>query len=82
MVGGPPRWLPVLKWFATTVMLLGVLTLALNAPWSGWGWVVYLVGSSSWVAAGTIMREPSIVVVNVGAIVIQSVGIWRWLIGV
>jgi hypothetical protein len=72
--------LPGLKWFGTATGLVGALVLALNLPISGWGWVLFAVSSASWTAAGLLMRETSLVLLQGGFLVVDLIGVWRWLI--
>lgn len=70
----------MLKWFGTVTGLVGALILALNIPISGWGWVLFCVSSFAWTVAGTVMREPSIALLQAGFLVVDLIGVWRWLI--
>lgn len=77
---GPGRLLPALKWFGTVTGIVGAGILALNIPISGWGWVLFALSSVSWTAAGLMMREWSLALLQGGFLVVDLVGIWRWLI--
>ncbi len=72
--------LRVLKWLGTAAGILGALLVAANIPSSGWGFVLFLVSSLSWSAAGRLMREPSLVALNVTFVAINILGIVRWLL--
>ncbi len=37
-----------LKWIGTGMGIAGALVIALNLPFSGWGFVLFLVSSVSW----------------------------------
>ncbi len=69
-----------LKWLGTAAGILGALLVAANIPSSGWGFVLFLVSSLSWSAAGMLMREPSLVALNVTFVAINILGIVRWLL--
>ncbi|CAA7614791.1 MULTISPECIES: hypothetical protein [Rhodospirillales] len=69
-----------LKWLGTAAGILGALLVAANIPSSGWGFVLFLVSSLSWSAAGLLMREPSLVALNVTFVAINILGIVRWLL--
>ena len=69
-----------LKWLGTAAGILGALLVAANIPASGWGFVLFLVSSLSWSAAGLLMREPSLVALNVTFVAINILGIVRWLL--
>lgn len=46
---------------------------------SGYGYLLFLLGSVSWTAAGLRMREPSIWSLNLAFSAINILGIVRWL---
>ena len=72
--------LTFLKWLGTALAIIGALAIALNIPYSGWGFVAFLVSSLSWSIAGFMMKEPSLVVLQGTFVVINLIGIYRWLI--
>ena len=69
-----------LKWFGTLTGVIGALVLALNIPVSGWGWVLFGISSSCWAIAGAVMRDYSLVVLQSAFLIVDVIGIWRWLI--
>ena len=69
-----------LKWVGTTTGVLGALMLALNIPLSGWGWALFLISSLSWTLAGAVMKDMSLVILQFAFVVVDVIGIWRWLI--
>ena len=72
--------LTFLKWIGTALAVVGALAIALNIPYSGWGFVAFLVSSISWSIAGFMMKEPCLVVLQGTFVVINLIGIYRWLI--
>lgn len=68
------------KWFGTLTGVAGALILALNIPISGWGWVLFAVSAAAWTAAGMAMREYSLAVLQGTFLIVDLIGIWRWLI--
>ena len=72
--------LTFLKWIGTALAIVGALAIALNLPYSGWGFVAFLVSSVCWSIAGFMMKEPSLIVLQGTFVVINLVGIYRWLI--
>ena len=62
------------------LVLLRRLQIALNLPFSGWGFVLFLGSSVSWTVAGFKMRENSLALLNGVFTVINLLGIYRWLI--
>ena len=75
-----PPLLTFLKWFGTALGVCGALVIALNIPISGWGFVAFLISSVSWTIAGVLMKEPSIVILQVTFTAVNLIGIYRWLI--
>ena len=70
----------VLKWIGTATGIAGATVIALNLPFSGWGFVLFLISSVSWTIAGLRMRENSLVVLQGAFTAINLLGIYRWLI--
>ncbi len=75
-----PALLTLLKWFGTALAVVGALAIALNIPYSRWGFVAFLVSSVCWSIAGFMMKEPSLVVLQGTFVIINVIGIYRWLI--
>jgi hypothetical protein len=69
-----------LKWTGTSTGIVGALMVAANIPASGWGFALFLLSSLSWSAAGLVMREPSLVALNLAFTAINILGIVRWLL--
>ena len=74
------RAFSALKWLGTLTGVLGALILALNIPVSGWGWVLFTISSISWTIAGLALRDASLAVLQGTFIVVDLLGVWRWLI--
>ena len=74
------RAFSALKWLGTLTGVLGALVLALNIPVSGWGWVLFTISSISWTIAGLALRDASLAVLQGTFIVVDLLGVWRWLI--
>ena len=70
----------VTKWTGTLFGVAGAGLIALNLPISGWGFILFLVSSVSWTAAGIMMREHSLILLNAAFTVINLIGVYRWLI--
>ncbi|MBF0453898.1 MAG: hypothetical protein HQL72_03650 [Magnetococcales bacterium] len=74
------RLLTWLKWIGTSTGVTGALLVALNIPQSGYGFLLFLISSLTWFAAGWRMREPSLMVLQGVFIGVNILGIWRWLV--
>ena len=71
----------VAEWLApAATMLAAVMTAAnLGARVTGWGFVVFTIGSAGWIVVGLSSGQTNLVVTNGVLSVINAVGIWRWL---
>jgi len=74
------RPMTALKWFGTLTGVAGAMILALNIPISGWGWVLFALSALAWTIAGLAQRETSLVVLQGAFLVVDLIGVWRWLI--
>ena len=72
--------LAALKWIGTAAGILGAIIVALNVPFSGWGFVAFLVSSLGWLTAALMMRETSLALLQAAFTAINLLGIYRWLI--
>jgi len=70
-------WHTALKWIGTITGILGAILVAANVGVVGWGFVIWSISSASWVVAGYIMREPSLVLLQAVFLAVDLVGIWR-----
>ena len=71
-------WLTVIKWIGTATGVIGAVLVAANVGMVGWGFVIWAVSSASWVVAGYVMREPSLVLLQGVFLAVDLAGIWRW----
>ncbi len=71
-----------LKWLGTVAGIAGALLVALNVGGTivGIGFVFFAVSATAWVVAGWRMGEPSLVAMHGVFLVINLLGIWRWLV--
>ena len=72
-------FLKALQWSGTLFGIGGAGLLAANTGASAYGFVGFLISSVCWAIAGSLMREPSIVVLYVFYIGINLIGVVRWL---
>lgn len=70
----------VLKWIASVIGFIGAMTIALNIPESKYAFVIFSFSSMLWIYAGHIMKEYSIVFLNIGFLCVDMIGIYRWFI--
>lgn len=71
----------VAEWLApAATMLAAVMTAAnLGARVTGWGFVVFTIGSLGWIAVGLGSGQTNLIVTNGVLSIINIIGIWRWL---
>ena len=69
-----------LKWIGTGAGLAGALVIALNLPFSGWGFVLFFVSSTTWFAAAVLQRDTPLAVLSAGYTAVNILGMYRWLI--
>ncbi|MEO5349780.1 MAG: hypothetical protein H7836_09050 [Magnetococcus sp. YQC-3] len=69
----------LLKWIGTATGVAGALLVAINIPQSGYGFLLFLISSTSWFIAALRMRELSLMILQAVFTVINLVGVWRWL---
>jgi len=70
----------VLKWTGTVAGIVGAVMVALNIGISGYGFLLFLYSSITWTVAGVLIAEPSMVLLQGAFVVINILGIYRWLI--
>lgn len=68
-------------WIAPiATMIAAIMTAAnLGARITGWGFVVFAIGSIAWTAVGLSSGQTNLVATNVFLTLVNLVGIWRWL---
>lgn len=68
------------KWLGTITGIAAGLLVALNLPISGYAFVLGAASSLSWGLAAIGMREWSLCFLQGAGLVINAIGIWRWLL--
>lgn len=70
-----------LSWLAAGGTVTAAVMTAANigARVTGWGFVVFSVSSLAWIAAGLQSGTSSLVTTNACLLIINMVGVWRWL---
>lgn len=74
-------WASVAEWVApAATMIAAIMTAAnLGARVTGWGFVVFTLGSLGWIVVGLGSDQSSLVVTNGFLTLVNVIGIWRWL---
>jgi len=73
--------LPLADWIASAATVAGALMTGANLGTrvTGWGFVVFAVGSAAWMMTGWQSDEPGLVVTDGILLVVSLFGVWRWL---
>ena len=68
-------------WVAPIATMIAAMMTAANlgARLTGWGFVVFTLGSVCWAAIGMASGQTNLVATNVFLTLVNLVGIWRWL---
>ncbi len=71
----------ILTWVAPVATILAALMTASNlgAKITGAGFIVFTIGSLSWLTLGLIGDDPALLWMNVALTLLNLFGIWRWL---
>ena len=71
----------ILRTFAavTTVVAASLVAANLNARVTVAGFIIFIVASIAWMADGWLEAKASLVIQNVILLVINVIGVWRWL---
>lgn len=69
------------EWLAPALtMLAAVMTAAnLGARITGWGFVVFTLGSIAWIIVGLGSGQTNLVIANGFLALVNAAGVWRWL---
>lgn len=70
-----------ISWFATAATILAACMTASNlgARITGYGFVVFTVGSLLWIATGALSGQPALLWTNIVLTGLNIFGVWRWL---
>lgn len=71
-----------LKWFATGATTIAALIVALDIGrrWSGWGFVLFTIGSVAWVAGAVLAADWALTTTNAVLFAINLFGVYRYMI--
>lgn len=68
-------------WIASAATMIAAMMTASNLGTrvTGWGFVVFTVGSAAWVTTAVYSGQTSLLVTNAFLLLVNMVGVWRWL---
>lgn len=71
----------ITQWIAPAATIIAAMMTAanINARVTGWGFVVFLVGSIGWSVIGLSSGQANLVASNGFLTLVNAIGIWRWL---
>lgn len=69
-----------LEWTGCFFGVLGAGVLALNRPFSGWGFVAFLVSNACWIAYGVLAGAPGLIAMQVAFTATSLLGVYRWML--
>ena len=71
----------ILSWVATiaTITAASITASNLGSRITGYGFIVFTIGSIAWFALGTLTGQPALVWTNAVLTFLNLFGIWRWL---
>lgn len=70
----------MIQWLGCATGASGSMLLAINARYSGWGFVLFLVSNIFWAVFGVVTHAPGLIAMQVIFTITSIVGIYRWLI--
>lgn len=73
------RFVIIVGWFGSVLELAGSLVLALNAPYSGYGFLAYLGSNFAWLYHGVKTRTWALVVMQIGFTATSFLGLRNWV---
>lgn len=68
-------------WIAPAATAIAAIMTAVNlgARVTGWGFVVFLIGSLAWIAVALATGQTNLLLTNGFLSIVNLIGIWRWL---
>ena len=68
-------------WLAPAATMIAAMMTAANlgARVTGWGFVVFCIGSIGWVAVAIATGQQNLLLTNAFLLIVNCVGVWRWL---
>ena len=69
-------------WIAPIATMIAAMMTAANlgSRITGWGFVVFVIGSIAWSAVGLASGQTNLVATNVFLTLVNLIGVWRWLV--
>lgn len=68
------------EWGGCISGLIGAALLALHLPYSGWGFVFFLVSNAFWITFAALTRAKGLALMQLGFTVTSAIGTFNWLL--
>lgn len=78
MTAGLAAW--YLQWVGCALGVIGSLLLALNKPFSGWGFIAFLASNACWIGFALLTNAPGLFYMQVAFTATSLLGIYRWIV--
>ena len=72
--------LNLLQWAGAATGVAGTLLLALNGPWSKFGFLFYLASNACWIRFGMATKTHGLTVQNLAFLASSLMGVWFWIL--
>ena len=72
----------ILRWCASVLTIVPGLVIAarVRPRWTGWAFVALTIGALAWIVVAHLSKDYALLSQNVAITLINTVGIYRWLI--
>lgn len=69
------------NWIAPVATTIAAIMVAANlgTKITGYGFIVFCIGSIGWIGVGYFLHQPTLVWQNAFLCVVNLIGVWRWL---
>ena len=78
MGAGQAAW--YLQWVGCALGVTGSLLLALNKPFSGWGFIAFLASNACWIGFALLTNAPGLFYMQVAFTATSLLGVYRWIV--
>ena len=68
------------EWFGSITGVTGAALLAVNMPWSGYGWLLFLASNTAWILYAFMERVSSMLLMQLVFTSTSLIGVFRWLV--
>lgn len=68
------------RWVGTSLQIIGSIMLAIHVPWSGAAYIFLIPGALIWLMLAMMGNDRALATLNCGFVMINIVGMGRWLL--